>query len=224
MIRMKKIGWLWPCIVLVFLASCSNPQGIVLTATEDTLRNELQTKSEKTVWSNEIEPERLSSQLNEGIYSENKEYITPQMLSSVKDLQTAVYPELKDFASLDCSAMNSSLISTLNNFCKDLCKGTENLQTYFNSKYFFNYVFFKNDFEPYVKELKKGDVLFERYLICKAFESKDLIQVPLRFYNNKDYIDLSVYLTYDNGYKITQIEVIRWGKTYGESDKEQSKQ
>ena len=221
---MKKFFSALVGIIFLVFSSCSNTQGVVLTQGEDTLRNELQGKSGKTVWSNEIEPERLSTPLNNGVSSDNKEYITPQMLSSIKNLQTAVYPELKDFASLDCSAMNISLISTLNNFCKDLCKGTENLQSYFNSKYFFNYVFFKNDFEPYVKELKKGDVLFERYLICKAFESRDLIQVPLRFYNKKDYIDLSVFLTYDNGYKITQIEVIRWGKTYGESDKEQSKQ
>ena len=82
-------------------------------------------------------------------------------------------------------------------------------------------VFFKNDFAPIVDQLKNNDVLFERYSICKAFESQDLTQIPVRFYNKKDYVDLSVFLTYYNGYKITQIEVIRWGKLYGESEKKQ---
>ena len=219
---MKKIVWLVPAIVTIILASCSNPQAIVLASQEETLRSELQAKAEKSNWSNEIEPERLSSPLNNNIEVDSKEYITVQMLNSLRDLQPEVFPDIKDFASLDCSAMNANLYNTIDDFCKELCKGTENLQTFFYSEYFFNYVFFKKDFEPFVEQFKKDDILFERYLICKAFESQDLVQVPLRFYNNKEYIDLSVYLTYHNGYKITQIEVIRWGKTYGESEKEES--
>ena len=221
---MKKIVWLLPGIVLFVLASCSNPQQIILTSQEDTLRNEVEQKAGNIQWTNEIEPERLSSEINNRAQASQKEYITPQMLSSIKELQPAVYPELKDFASLDCSAMNDSLLSMMNSFCKELCNGTENLASYFYTKYFFNYVFFKNDFEQVVEDLKKDNILFDRYLICKAFEGEELVQVPVRFYNDKDYVDLSVYLTYHNGYKVTQIEVIRWGKTYGESDEEQSKQ
>ena len=221
---MKKIGLVLAAIILFCLISCSNPQQVILTPQEDTLRSELMSKADKTVWSNEIEPERLSTKLNEKAAASEKEYITPQMLSSIKELQPAVYPEIKGFASLDCSAMNASLITTLNNFCQELCKGTDNLQSYFYSNYFFNYVFFKTDFEPIVEQLKKDDILFDRYLICKAFETQNLTQVPVRFYNNKDYVDLSVYLTYHSGYKVTQIEVIRWGKLYGESEKEKSEQ
>ena len=149
---MKKIGWFLAAIVLFCLISCSNPQQIVLTAQEDTLRNELQIKAEKTVWSNEIEPERLSKKLNDKVTASEREYITPQMLSSIKELQPAVYPEIKDFASLDCSAMNTSLLSVLNNFCKEFCKGTDNLQSFFYSNYFFNYVFFKKGYIIYFRE------------------------------------------------------------------------
>ena len=142
------------------------------------------------------------------------------MLSSINELQAPLYPEIKSFASTDCSAMNTILLSTLNNFCQELCKGTDNLQTYFYSNYFFNYIFFKSDLEEFIKELKTDENLFDRYIICKAFESQDLVQVPVRFYKNKEYIDLSVYLAYHNGYKITQIEVIRWGKLYGEREED----
>lgn len=221
---MKQIVWLLAAGILIFLISCSNPQASVLTAQEDTLRNELEEKSKDMAWTAEIEADRLSSELNNKFTTTDKEFISPQMLNSIKELQPAIYPQIKDFASLDSSAMNSSLLNVLNNFCSDLCKGTDNLQNYFYSKYFFNYVFFKNDFEQIVDELKKDDLLFENYVICKTFENQDLTQVPVRFYNNKDYIDLSVYLAYHSGYKVTQIEVIRWGKLYGESDKEESKE
>ena len=220
---MKKIVWLLPGIVLFVLASCSNPQQIILTSQEDTLRNEVEQKAGNIQWTNEIEPERLSSEINNRAQASQKEYITPQMLSSIKELQPAVYPEIKGYASLDSSSMNASLLSVINEFSENLCKSTENLESYFVSEYFFNYVFFKADFDPMIEKIKTDDIIFDRYVICKAFESSDIVQVPLRFYNKKDFVDLSVYLTYHNGYKITQIEVIRWGKTYGESDKEQSK-
>ena len=220
---MKKAFALLAGIFLIFLVSCSNPQNPVLTSQEDTLRTALKEKSNKTIWTKELEADRLSVKLNSNINVLNKEMITPQMLNSIKELQPAVYPEIKGYASLDSSSMNASLLSVINEFSENLCKSTENLETYFVSEYFFNYVFFKADFDPMIEKIKTDDIIFDRYVICKAFESSDIVQVPLRFYNKKDFVDLSVYLTYHNGYKITQIEVIRWGKTYGESDKEQSK-
>ncbi len=219
---MKKAFGLFSFIVFLFV-SCSSPQNPVLTSSEDTLRSALNDKAGKTVWTKEIEPEKLSVKLNQNINVISKDIITPQMLNSIKELQPAVYPEIKDYASLDCTAMNKSLLTVLNEFCDKLCKSTDELESYFVPEYFFNYVFFKADFEEIVNQFKKDDALFDRYVICKAFESESLTQVPMRFYNKKDYVDLSVYLTYHNGYKITQIEVIRWGKIYGESDKEQSK-
>ncbi len=220
---MKK-ALLYVAITFVFfLVSCSNAQNIVLTSQEDTLRSALNDKSNKTIWTKEIEPDRLSVKLNSNISVINKDIISPQMLGSVKDLQSAVYPEIKNFASLDCTTMNKTLLSTLDDFCKQLSTSTENLESFFVSEYFFNYVFFKADFEEILSNFKKGEENFDHYVICKAFESQDLTQVPIRLYNKKDFVDLSVYLTYHNGYKITQIEVIRWGKTYGESDKANSK-
>ena len=220
---MNKFFGLFVFLVLLFLVSCSTPQNSVLTSQEDTLRAALKDKSNKTIWTKEIEPERLTVKLNSDIKVANRDMISPQMLSSIKYLQPPVYPEIKGYASLDYSGINESLLKELNDFSEALCKSTENLESFFEPDYFFNYVFFKADLEEIEKSLKKDEILFDRYLICKTFESEDIIQVPMRFYNKKDFVDLSVYLTYHNGYKITQIEVIRWGKTYGESDKEQSK-
>ena len=158
---MKKFVWLWPLGIFYFLVSCSSPQGIVLTSQEDTLRNELQGKTENTYWTDEIEAERLTAKYNQNINTDSREFITPQMLSSIKELQPVVYPQIKDFASLDCSSMNTSLFSHMDQFCKELCKGTDNLSSFFNSKHFFNYVFFKNDFEEIAKEIKGKDPSLE---------------------------------------------------------------
>lgn len=220
---MKK-AFLYAALIFVFfLVSCSNAQINVLTSQEDTLRSALNDKSNKTIWTKEIEADRLSVKLNSNISVINKDIVSPQMLGSIKDLQGPVYPEIKNFANLDCTSMNKNLLSTMDDFCKQISKSTDNLESFFVSEYFFNYVFFKSDFEEILSNFKKGDENFDRYVICKAFESQDLTQVPVRLYNKNNFVDLSVYLTYHNGYKITQIEVIRWGKIYGESDKANSK-
>lgn len=220
---MKKAFLYATLIFVFFLVSCSNAQINVLTSQEDTLRSALNDKSNKTIWTKEIEADRLSVKLNSNISVINKDIVSPQMLSSIKDLQGPVYPEIKNFANLDCTSMNKTLLSTIDDFCKQISKSTDNLESFFVSEYFFNYVFFKTDFEEILSNFKKGDENFDHYVICKAFESQDLTQVPVRFYNKNSFVDLSVYLTYHNGYKITQIEVIRWGKIYGESDKANSK-
>ena len=207
-------------IGLFFLISCSNPQVILVGAQEETLRNELQMKSEASVWTNELEPERLSSTINSNIKTSEKAFNSPQMFSTIKGLQPALYPEIKGLESLDCSGMNTNLFSTMNKFCKDLCKGISNLENYFFDDYIFNYVFFKNDMNSIFSEIKENEVLFDRYLICRAFENENIAQVPLRFYKGKEHIDLSVFLTYHNGYKITQIDIDSdfngWGKVNGE--------
>ena len=220
---MKK-AFLYAALIFVFfLVSCSNAQINVLTSQEDTLRSALNDKSNKTIWTKEIEADRLSVKLNSNISVINKDIVSPQMLGSIKDLQGPVYPEIKNFANLDCTSMNKTLLSTMDDFCKQISKSTDNLESFFVSEYFFNYVFFKTDFEEILSNFKKGDENFDHYVICKAFESQDLTQVPVRLYNRNNFVDLSVYLTYHNGYKITEIEVIRWGKIYGESDKANSK-
>ena len=214
---MKKTFALAACIFLIFLASCSNPQGSVLTSQDSTLRSAVQDKNSNTIWTKEIEPDRLKIKLNSQFEVQNKEMVTPQLLNSINELQPAVYPELKNFASLDCSQMNTFLSDTVKEFCDSLCKGTENLSTYFDSSYFYNCVFFTNDLNNLLDLKEKPEKLFDRYLICKGFEGENLTQVPVRFYKEKETLDLSIYLTYHGGYKVIQIEILGWGKLYGET-------
>ncbi len=221
------------CGFLVFLMfSCSNPQVTVLTSQENTLRNAVQKKNESIVWTKEIDPDQLLGAPNSFISVTKENYITPQLLGSLVGLQAPVYPSLQGLDSLDCSAMNSSLINMLNSFGTALCKGTDTLADLFDTNYFYNCVFFKADFPEFLKEYtsiklpenetesktesKTEQTLFDRYLICRAFEGVDFVQVPLRFYKENEYVDLAVYLTYHSGYKLSQIEILGWGKLYGE--------
>ena len=223
MVMSKKLwGLILGLSVLFILFSCSNPQAAGIKTSENTLRNELSQKSQNTVWTRDIEGERLNEKLNQFINIADKNLMSPQLVQSIKGVTAPVYPQIKELASLDTSTMNSILLNTIKEFCNALKEGTENLSPYFDSEYFFNYVFFKNDLnEVWQTDLKPDEKLFDRFVICSAFEGDELIQVPVRFYKGKEYIDLSVFLSYHGGYKINQIEIIRWGKLNGETEKQQ---
>ena len=216
---MRRVFLVGIFIGSLFIISCSNPQSSVLTSQDNTLRNTVQDKNNNTVWTKEIEPEALKTKLNTQFQVQNREYVSPQMLKSIKKLQPPVYPEIKGFASLDCSAMNKALITAVTDLCDSLCSGTENLINYFDSEYFYNCVFFVKDLTDSLPAEEEDSELFDRYLICQSFEGGELTQVPVRFYKDNKTLDLSVYLTYHGGYKVIQIEILGWGKIYGESEK-----
>ena len=58
-----------------------------------------------------------------------------------------VYPEMENFGSLDIRNLKQSLKETVDNFSKSLSSNIySGPETFFDEKYRFNYIFFKNDF------------------------------------------------------------------------------
>lgn len=219
---MNKILWPLAFGIVIFLVSCSTPQSVVLTSQEDTIRSAVIDKNFNTNWTEEIEAEKLNRKINQQVQVLSNDFISTDFLNTITSLQPAVYPEIKGFASLDCSSMDRILYDTVSEVCDVLCSGTENLETYFDTQYFYNCVFFIKDFNDEIKDkfndLKDSKRIFDKYYICKGFEGNELIQVPVRFYKDKETLDLSIYLTYHGGYKVIQIEILGWGKIYGESE------
>lgn len=199
-------------IVIIFLSliiSCSNTQNSVLASQDDSLRAYIKQKGSQTTWTNEIEGKRLNQPLNDFQNINKRINVSTQALNSLKELQEPVFPVFEDFADLDNSNINNDLLSAINDFSKNLCESSENLENYFSNKYIFNYIFFKNDLSLiHNKEKETEKDLFKKYYICKAFINDDLIQIPIRFYSDeKQYVDLLIYFVKDNGYKICQIEI-----------------
>lgn len=223
MVMSKKVwGVILGLSVFFILFSCSNAQAVTIKTSENTLRNELTEKSEKTVWTKEIESGRLNSKLNDFINIADKNLVSPQLVQSLRNVNAPVYPQIKELASLDTSTMNSALLNTVKDFCNAFKDNSDELSKWFYNDYFFNYVFFQKDFsEVWEKPENPEQPVFDRFVICSAFEGDEVVQVPVRFYKGKEYIDLSLFLSYHGGYKINQIEIIRWGKLNGETEKQQ---
>ncbi len=220
MVMSKKLwGLILGLSVLFILFSCSNSQAIILNNQEATLRNQVVDKEKSTVWTKEIEADRLNVNINSFVNIYDRSLISPRMIQTLRNTSNPVYPQISNLGSLDTSQMNKNLFSIVQDFCNQLKKTSEDLEAFFDPQYFFNYVFFKKDLKD-IWPVKDEEELFDHYIICKAFESEDLNQVPVRLYKNQEYIDLSLFLIYHNGYRVSQIEIIGWGKVNGEKDKE----
>ncbi|MCR4742206.1 MAG: hypothetical protein K5866_04960 [Treponema sp.] len=157
------------------------------------------------------------------------------------DYKELVFPELDSFGSLDTSKIPQELLLKTQAFINDVSKNPYgDFSFYFDKAFYFSYIFFlnklKNNYQeifniefPY-KDLDKSDTkdsedasktlenqqeevapLFTSSRIGQAFISSDLIQIPVRLYNKKNYLDIDIFVKV-KGYLIYNIEIKNWSK------------
>ena len=142
------LATLMTAFILFSLFSCSNAAEVkVVTEVPETLKSVVADKEFNVTWTNELEGDRLT----ENIYSDSEYisdyfYLSPDNVIISHKNEEPIYPELKGFGSLDTRNIPSSINYIITSFCdalsKDLLKGPEQ---YFDSNYYFNFVFFKTD-------------------------------------------------------------------------------
>ena len=130
---MKKFRLLLYIFIAFSFYSCSNPQNVNLKSQENTLRNELNNKSEKIIWTTEIDASRLNEEMNTFIKIADKNLISPKLIQSLRDVTPPVYPCIKDFESLDTSGMNTNLYNVVKDFCTKLTDSSDSLDSYYNT-------------------------------------------------------------------------------------------
>ena len=235
-------------IFLIFsifaLFSCKNTTESKLVYTEnDTVKSEIKNREGNITWTFDIEEERLSSNISRTAWplAENVPY-SPDYLRLSKKFQKAVFPELLDFGSLDTSSMRQSAKEKINNFCTKLSSAPlAEAGSFFNSKYIFSYVFFRQELEngwtknfkqeiPVIKapekkaESEKSDdenseeeaepeiTIFNKWMIGQPFTGNDIMQIPVRFYCNYGTIDVTIYMNPNGNNEFYQITIDRWEK------------
>ena len=182
--KIKKI-FIGFILTFIFISCSNNTQTSVLQTQNQTLRNQIKEKESNVKWTNEIEGEILETKIINHQRINSKVTITPQVLNSITDLQKAVFPEIRNFESLDCSLAPANLIEFINTFINTFFTNQNEIQKFFDDSYIFNYVFFMNDLkELNIDEKQK----FDNFYICKPFISEENIQVPVRIYNQDLYI------------------------------------
>ncbi len=236
---MKKCLLGFTVFLILFFFSCSN------NAAESTDASDLQTiKSlvskieDDTVWSVELEKERLSQNLSSDSENLSGSLVLNKDNSRIlKAYREAVYPSFSDFGSLNISSMDYKNLTSAEEICSSLCNLDEDkLFSYFSSNFRYNYIFFAQELKegwkknfgkafPELKlseteetseasetEVKKVIKLFDRYIIGEAFFGDNLIQIPARFYCNMGFLDVTLYMNSSQEKSVYNIKIVRWEK------------
>ena len=203
----------------LFSFSCSNSRDL----TEDssdlyTIKSLVADIENETVWSVELEGERLVRPVKEEVsYIPEGHTLTTENVKLSASLKPPVYPTFKDFGSLDISSLEYKYLESAQAFASYLAEwDQEKLYACFPSNYRFNYIFFAD-------ELKKGwkdnfklsfpeSAVFSRWILGQAAVLDNLIQFPVRFYCNPGYVDVTLYMSPDKEKTLYNIKIERWEK------------
>ena len=200
--------------------SCNNSSESKLVYNErDTIKEQIKEKGKNITWTSELEGNILSEKItrNQDKISSNIPYTVD--ILKISPEQKKIYPELSDFGSLDSSLLKGGAKEKLVSFCNSLSENKEDTDSYFNGKYLFSYIFFKDDlkngwvsyFSSDYPELNSG-TLFSKYLVGEPFVNSDILQVPVRFFCNFGVIDVTIYMNPFGSNEFYQITIDRWIK------------
>jgi len=203
-------------VFLFCLTACSKAQSEVQINEFKTIKALVTNKSEAAVWTNELEPGLLSAtsigemKIAEGVYPTKNLILVAESNNDEK-----IYPQIKDFGSLNTESLSSSSRKLAASFFDALCNDVFTAETYFKPESVFSLVFFSSDLENgFLKnreQKKEGEKLFTSYLIGSPFLSGSEVQVPVRLYKNKEFVDISLFID-EKQNKISQVKIERWGE------------
>lgn len=216
--------------LLFCFTSCKVASKTELSYTNvETIKNEIAEIDKTLSWNKELEPQRLTSKSDLFSGSVNSQIEKNVKLLKIINKNVAVYPEFEGFGSLNDSSVNADLYQTIEKLFLSISNNIYNgPETYFDSNYLYNYVFFREDLKegwqkffhkdfPHIVDYKEKDdsqkeMLFSKWIIGEPFFSDEIIQIPLRLYCKYGTIDVTLYLNRQKSNAVNLITIDRWKK------------
>ena len=133
--------------LLFCFTSCKVASKTELSYTNvETIKNEIAEIDKTLSWNKELEPQRLTSKSDLFSGSVNSQIEKNAELFKIINKNVAVYPEFEGFGSLNDSSVNADLYQTIEKLFLSISNNIYNgPETYFDSNYLYNYVFFRED-------------------------------------------------------------------------------
>lgn len=229
-----RLGILLPVLVSpLFLLSCSNSQSPVVTYTDSsTVRNAVAGMESATVWSREIEGNRLSASIDRNPLVDSGIQLEPAVLNVIPPSDGPVYPSLDGFGELDVSSLDAAASAVADSFCSALAAwDTGKIAGLIADDCKFTSVFFLSDLEsgwkvhfgtefPVVRDISGENPpvsqVFSSWIKGKPEPGNGILRIPARLYGKDGHADVSLYLDCGNEYKICRIAIDGWENLYGE--------
>lgn len=221
----------------LLLDSCSSSDADITSYDEKTtLRYTANTLYEATIWTEEVELDRLTSSISSVPGISSRLNLSPLIvIAGASGDSEKLFPSLASFGSLDTTLISKSLRETLTSFCESLSKNKD-ADSFMAKDCLFSLALFYSDFNRifgkcFEKELappekkekpeekeKAGEeqkeeeiLLFNSFIFGQPFLDGVYYEVPVKFFSPKATLTLSVFCFENSGsWKIDQIQISDW--------------
>lgn len=213
------------------ILSCSNAeQDAGLSDDTPTLRNTAGALSESTVWTEEIEIDRLSAPVSAVGGISSRLNLTPLIvLAAPVAAEERVFPSLGSFGSLDTTLIPPSLREMLASFSECISKNKD-ADSFMAKDGLYSLALFYNDFERIFKDAlaldsgaeksaeaqEEGEeaeesAYFSSFVLGQPFLDGVYYEVPVKFFSDKATLTLSVFCVENAGsWKVDQLQIADW--------------
>lgn len=218
----KSIACILFFCALFSVLSCANGTTAVFTdSAGDTLRAKADKKDTEILWTRELESMRLVQDISTTDAVDKAVKLTPQSVIASSSVPPSVYPFIDGFGSLDTSFIPQDLKASLDTACAAV-SSQQSADSLMADGCLYSYVLFLADLKTGWKQTFGGDLpgagmgnLFTGEIYGAPFIADDY-EIPVRFECGKGYADVLFYfIKNDSGYKISQIEIQKWGRADG---------
>lgn len=214
--------------VLQFLSCSNSAQDLVIEEDIPTLRYTADSLYNSTVWTEELEIDRLTSKVSSVAGVSSKLNLTPLILLAQKPSAfTPVFPVLDSFGSLDTTLISKSLREMLSSFAESVSVNSD-ADSFMSKDCLYSLSLFYSDFtrifsgcfdfsDQAVSSAESDETQFTKkhfftsFVLGQPFVDGVSYEVPLKFFCDKATMTLSVFCVEQSGsWKIEQIQICDW--------------
>lgn len=214
---MKLVFFLLILQFFLFFSCSSGQSSEKIISDEVSLKVLSQNREQELLWTRELESVRLLLDTKKNQVVADNIKLEPLVMTGTVSGKSPVYPYLDGFGSLDTTSISREMRAFLDETFKTLSLWqVQSLKMQENS--IFSAVLFKYDVEnlwqnqfgekfPLVSE---DMPLFSAKLYGEPFIDDTEVQIPVRLYAKRGYLDVMLYFTVLTPYKIDNIQIKAW--------------
>ncbi len=196
---------------------------------DDSLKYQADSLLYNTVWTQQLEKDRLLQDVSFINTVDKNIKLTPQVFinSSYSTTLKPLYPVIEGFGSTDLYEMIPPISSTVDSFCQNLINDV-NSDSLMDSDSVWEYALFYSDFKRLMKDCFGTDLLtetkddkkinfFKSYLIGSPEVTNQFFEVPVRISaGKKGYTDIVIYFYQEKDlWKINQLAIKKMERNDG---------
>ena len=208
-------------MLIISLFSCGNDESKQIIKKNETIKSRTTDFEKRIRWTNELEMTRMTKDYSTVNNVSSSVQLTPDVMALINSSQKKIYPNYSQNFSLDNSKLTEEQKKIIQNFCEAFSKNPySGPEKYFEKDFVFNYVFFFQSFqnmniidnelkdkytnknksqnkskEQITDQEESQDGIFDSWKIGKPDYSKDLINIPVRFFYKGGRIDVIIELS-----------------------------